>query len=106
MNDYLPNGYVSSGIGLLNIHTIPQDNLSSKLNVNNTSVDNGDFNGDYCYTNGSTVSVINNHNLVDYKNKIDAIYTNRYLRENKILPDGVDIDDMSLAYSLNQYVNM
>ena len=26
INDNLKNGYVSSGIGLLNIHTPPQDN--------------------------------------------------------------------------------
>ena len=31
MNDTLHNGYVSSAIGLINSHTLPQDNESSKL---------------------------------------------------------------------------
>ena len=32
MNNTLPNRDVSSGIGLLKIHTLPQGNESSKLN--------------------------------------------------------------------------
>ena len=43
MNDNLQNGYMSSGIGLLNSHTLPQDNESSKLNKNNMSFENGDY---------------------------------------------------------------
>ena len=46
MNDTLQNIDVSSVIGLLNIHTTPQDNESSKLNEINISVDNFDGNGD------------------------------------------------------------
>ena len=42
----------------------------------NTSVDNGDIDGDYCYMNGSTGSVIKNHSSVGYKNKRDEISTN------------------------------
>ena len=45
MNDTLQNGDLSSGIGLLNIHTLPQYNESSDLNEMNMSVDNGDVNG-------------------------------------------------------------
>ena len=42
---------MGSGIGLLKIHTLPQNNESSKLNEMNTRVDNGDVNSDYCYMN-------------------------------------------------------
>ena len=48
MNKTLHNGYVISIIGLINRHSLPQDNLSGKLNKTNMSVDNGDVNGDYC----------------------------------------------------------
>ena len=70
MDDTLYNGDVSSGIGLLNRHTLPQDNKSSKLNEMNMSVDNGDFNGDYFYMNIYTVSESKNQNYIDYANKI------------------------------------
>ena len=46
------------------------------------SVGNGDVNGDYFYMNNSTVSVINNHNSVDYTHKRDEISSNIYLRGN------------------------
>ena len=71
MNDTLQNGDVSSGIGLLNSHNISQDNESSKLNKMNTSFDNGDVNGDYCYINSSTGYDIKNHNSIDCTNKRD-----------------------------------
>ena len=45
------------------------------------SVENGDINGDYCYMNSYTGSVINNQNSIDYTNKRDEISTNKYLRE-------------------------
>ena len=80
MNETLHNGYVSSGIGLLNSHTLPQDNESSKLDDMNVSVGNSDINGDYFYMNTSTGYVINNHNSIDYTKKRDEISTNRYLR--------------------------
>ena len=94
MNETLQNGDVSSGTGLLNGHTIPQDIESIKLNDMNMSVKNGDVNGDYCYMNSSTVTFINNHNSIGYTNKRDEISTNRHLRSKNGLPDGVDIDDM------------
>ena len=72
----------------------------------NTGVGNDDFNGNYCYMNSSTGSVINNHNLIDYKNKRNEFSTNRYLWKNNGLPDDVEIDYMSPAYPLNLYVNM
>ena len=74
MNENLHNGYVISGIGLLNKHNPPQDSESSKLNEINISVDNGDVNYDCCYMNSSTGYVINNHNIIDYKNKRDIFY--------------------------------
>ena len=48
MNDNLHNGDVSSIIGLLNSHTLPQANKSSKLNEINMSVGNGDVDVNYC----------------------------------------------------------
>ena len=80
MNETLHNVYVSSGIALLNIHSLTQANKSSKLDELNRSVENGGVNGDNFYTNGSTGCVINNHNYVDFKNKIAEISTNKYLR--------------------------
>ena len=106
MNNHLQNGYVISGIGLLNGHILPQNNESSKLNEKNISVDNGDINCEYCCINSYTVSVINNHNLVYYTSKRDQFSTNKYLRENNVLLNGVDIDDMSPESTLNQYFNM
>ena len=97
---------MSSGICLLNINTLPQDDLSIILNEINISVDNGDFNGDCCYMNISTESVINNHNPIDYTKKIDNISTNIYLRVNTGLSDGVYIDDMLPVSALSKYVNI
>ena len=68
MNKNLHNVDVSNGVGLLNSHTPPQDNESIKLTEMNISVDNDDLNGDYCYINSSTGSVINNHNYRVTKN--------------------------------------
>ena len=56
--------------------------------------------------NSSIVSVINNKNSIDYTKKIYEISTNRYLRENNRLPDGVDIYDMLTVSATNIYVNM
>ena len=78
-DETLQNGDVSSVIGLLNIHTLPQGNESSKLNEMNMSVDNGDVNGDYCYMNIYTRYFISNHNTIDYEKKRYEIYTHRYL---------------------------
>ena len=55
----------------------------------NMSVTNGYVNGEYYYMNVSTRYIIKNHNSVDYTNKRDKILTNRFLRENNGLPDGV-----------------
>ena len=44
MNDTLHNGDVSGVIGLLNRHTLPQNNESNNLNDKNMSVYNGYFN--------------------------------------------------------------
>ena len=70
------------------------------------NVDNGYVNDDNNNMNSSTGSDINNQNYIDYTKKIYEIYTNRYLRENNGWPDGVDIDDMLPASTLNQHVNM
>ena len=80
MNETLKNGCVSTGIGLINSHTLPQDKESSKLNEINTSVDNSDVNFYYCFNNSSTGYIINNHNSIYCKNKRNKISTNRYLR--------------------------
>ena len=85
----LQNGYVSSGIGLLNSHTLHQYNESSNFNDMNMIVDNGGVNVDYLYLNISTGSESKNHNSVDYSNKIDKMSTKSYLRENIGLPDSV-----------------
>ena len=106
INETLHNVDVSSVTGLLNSHTLPQPNESSKFNELDISVDNGGFNGDYCYMNSSNGSVIRNHNSFYYKNKRDEIYTNKYLRLNNGLPDGVDIDYLLPASVPNKYVNM
>ena len=106
INANLHNSGVSSGIGLLNIHNLPQDNYSSNLNYMNMSVENGGVNDGYCYMNSSTVSESKNHNYINCKNKIFEISPNIYVTENNLLPDGFGIDVMSLASALNQYVNM
>ena len=72
MNDNLQNGYMSSGIGLLNSHTLPQDNESINLNDMNMSVENGN----YCYMNSSIISESKNHNSIDNTKKRDEIPTN------------------------------
>ena len=64
MKETLHNGYVSSGIGLLNIHTLPEDNQSIEQNEMNISVDNGYGNGHCCYRNSSTAFVIGNPNYI------------------------------------------
>ena len=79
MNETLHNGYVSSGIGLLNIHTPPRGNKSGKLNETNMSVDNGYVNGYYCYMNSYTESNIKNHNSIEYTKKTVDISTNIYI---------------------------
>ena len=100
------NGDENSLTGLINSPpSPPKDKESSKLNEMNMSVKNGDVNGDYCYMNISTGSVINNQNSIDYANKRDEISTNIYLRGKNGLPDGVEIDDLLPASTLNQYVN-
>ena len=68
----------------------------------NMSVYHSDFNGGYCYINGSNGSVIRNHNSIDYKNNVDDISTNKYWRGNNGLPGGVDIDKMLPESSPNQ----
>ena len=67
---------------------------------------NGDGNGDYFYINSPTGSVIKNHNSIDHTKKRGEIFTNRYLRENNGLTDGVNIYDVLPASALNQYANM
>ena len=52
------------------------------------------------------MTVINNHNSVDYTKKRDEISTNIYLRGNNGLLHGVYIDDMLPESSPNQYFSM
>ena len=72
----------------------------------NTSVENGDVNGEYCLINSSTGYESKNHNTIDYTKKRDELSTNRYLMENNGLPDCVGIDVMLTESSINQYFNM
>ena len=58
------------------------------------------------FMNSSTVSIIKNHNSIDYTKQRDEISANRYLMENNGLTVGIDIDYMLNAYTYNQYVNM
>ena len=69
INETLKYGDVSSGIFLLNIDTLPQDNESIKLNGMNISVYNDDVNSNYCYKNGFLVYEWNNHHFTDYTKK-------------------------------------
>ena len=101
-NATFKNGYVSSGIGLLKIHTLPQDKQSGNFNDMNMNIENVDVNGDYCYMNIYTVSESNNHNSIDYTKKKDEISTNIYFMENNGLPDGVGIDVMLPASTLKK----
>ena len=77
MNDTLQNGDVIIIIVFLNNHTLSQDIQPRNLNDMDISVDKGCFNGDYFYMNSSTVSVIKNHNSIDYTKKMYEISTNR-----------------------------
>ena len=73
MNANLQNGDVSSGISLLNSHTLTQCNKSINLNDMNMSVENGDVYG----VNSSTGSESKNHNCIYYTNKSDKMSPNR-----------------------------
>ena len=64
MNKTFQNGYMGTRFGLLNSHTIPQSNESSKVNEKNTIVENGVVNGHYFYINSFTGSVIKNRNYI------------------------------------------
>ena len=55
INANLQNGDVSSGIGLIKIHTLHQCNIPSNLDEMNWSFKNGDFSGGHCYMNSNTV---------------------------------------------------
>ena len=47
----------------------------------NISVENVNFDGYYCYINTSTGYESKNHSYIDHKNKIDGIYTNKYIMD-------------------------
>ena len=65
MNTNLHNGDVSSGIGLINSHTLPQCNKPSNSNQMNWGIKNGDVSGGNCYINIHTVSKAKNQNYID-----------------------------------------
>ena len=97
---------MSSGIGLLNSHTLSQFNESSHLNKMNMGVENFDVNGGNCYMNIITVFEANNHNSIYSTKKIDEIYPYRSEIENTGLRDGVDIYAVIPLSTLNLYANM
>ena len=72
----------------------------------NMSIKNGDINVGYCYINSSAASESNNHNSIDYTKKRDENYPNIYVMENNGFPDGVGIDVMLPAPTINQCDNM
>ena len=67
------------------------------------SVKNGDVNGSHSYINSPTLSESKNNNSIDYTEKIDEIYFNRYEMKNIWLQDGVGIGVMVHASTMNQY---
>ena len=71
----------------------------------NMRVRNGDFNVNYCFMNSYTGYESKSHNSIDYTKKIDRISTNKYLRGNIGLLDGVNNDDMLPVSATNKYVN-
>ena len=105
MNDKLQNGDVSSVIGLLNSHAIPQDDELINLIAIFISVHNGDVNVIYCYINDSTGSESKDRNSIVYIKNMKFL-PHIYLMKSNELPDGVGIDDMLDASALDQYVNM
>ena len=106
MNDNLQNGYVSSGIGLINSHTLPQCNKSINSNEMNWGVKMFNVSDGNCYKNIHTVYESKNHSSVYSTNKSDENTPNRSEIENTGLQNGVDIDVMLAASKLRQYVNM
>ena len=105
MNGNLKNGDVSCVIGLINRHTLSQCNESNQFN---------DMDGDekgWCewrnfFMNSNTISEAKNLSSIDSTNKKYGNITNVSEMEDTGFQDGVDIDDMSSASTLNQYVNM
>ena len=71
MNTKFQNGDVSSGIGLINRHTITKFKGLIKLNDMNRVVKNGDVGGGNCYMNTHTISEAKEQNVIDYTGRID-----------------------------------
>ena len=78
MNDDLQNGCVSSGIGLINSHTLPQCNKWSNSTEINWGVKNINISGGHSYTNSHTPSEAKNHSSVYSKKKSDENTPNRF----------------------------
>ena len=68
---------MSSRIGFLNSHTLPQYNESSNLNELKMGVENVDVNSSHCYMNSSTGSESNNCKYIVSTKKIYEIAPNR-----------------------------
>ena len=77
MNDNLKDGDVSSGIGLINSHTIPQCNKYFNLNGMNWGFKNGDVSGGHYYMNNHTVPEAKNKKSIDSTKKSDENTPNR-----------------------------
>ena len=106
INANLQNGYLSSGIGLINIHILSQCNKSSNLNEMNWDSKDVDISAGNCYMNSHTVSEANNNKTIDYTKKIAENTRNRSGMQSTESQAGVDIDIVLPTSKINQYENM
>ena len=63
---------MSSGIGLINSHTLSECNKSSYLNDMDGDVENVDASGGHCFMNNHTLYEANNNNSIYSTNKRDG----------------------------------
>ena len=98
--------YMSSGIGLINSHTISQFNKESDFNYMNWGVENGYVSSGNFYMNRHTLSEVDNHNYIYSRNKRDENSPKLSAMEDTGLQNGVDIDVIIPASTLHQYPNM
>ena len=71
MNDNLWYRDVSSGIGLIKIHTLTQRNKPSNWNGMKRGFENGDVIGGHCYIYSNTVSEASNKKYIYSTNESD-----------------------------------
>ena len=99
----LQNGDMSSGIGLINSHTLSQFNEFCNLNETNWGVKNGDVSVGNCCINSHTIYKAINNNYTDSTNNRDERFPT-YLKY-KIL-DYRMVLTLILCYLHPQFINM